>query len=108
MPNHPARHSSGLLSARKGDRAAGKHLATIRNGAFLERAEDEAQLYLATAKMHDIGIATRHAFDEGEDIVNDYRRRVGDDPLAAKALAPLLEGGLHDLDRVRRDLTRGF
>lgn len=104
MPNNlPAPRS--LFDSLSTDR---KNLATIQNGAFLERTEDEAQLYLTLGKMHDIGIATRHAFDEGGDIVADYRRRVGEDPLVAKALAPFLEGGLEDLDRVRSRLGRGF
>jgi hypothetical protein len=97
----------GALASRE-DKAAGKQFATIRHGAFLERTEDEAQLYLALAKMHDIGIATRHSFEEGEDMVADFRRRVGDDPLVAKALSPFLEDGLQDLNRVRRRLSQGF
>lgn len=104
--NLPARRSMfGSLST---DRARGKQLAALQEGAFMERAENETQLYLTLGKMSDVGIATRHAFAEGEDMVEDFRSRVGDDPLKAKVLGPILEDSVRDLRRVRRSLSEGF
>ena len=57
------------------DRAQGKQLATIQGGAFLERAQDEARRNLVVAKMSDVGIATHHALEEGDEIVRDVVRR---------------------------------
>ncbi len=97
----------GALASRE-DKAAGKHLATIQSGAFLQRAEDEAQLALGTAKMHDVSVATHHAFSEGEGMVNDFRSRVGEDPFLAKALAPFLERGLRGVGRQLDRLDEGW
>jgi hypothetical protein len=102
----PARRSSfGALST---DRAAGKQLATIQTGAFLERTEDEAQRNLTLAKMSDIGTATRHALEEGEGIAADLMSRIQDNPFAAKALIPIAEDGARGLRRQLRRLSEDF
>lgn len=97
----------GVLASRE-DKAAGKALSTVRTGAFLERAEDEAQLQLTLAKMHDIGEATHHAFEEGDLIVADLVSRTERNPYAAKALEGLAEEGIYGLRRKLRRLSGGF
>ena len=82
MPNNlPAPRS--LFDSLSTDR---KNLATIQNGAFLERTEDETQLYLSLGKMHDIGsppaMRSMRAGTSSPTIV----RRDGEDPFVAKAL----------------------
>jgi chloramphenicol 3-O-phosphotransferase len=102
----PARHSTfGALST---DRAAGKQLATIQLGAFLERAEDEARRNLALAKMSDIGMATRHGLEEGEAIASDLLSRVENNPFAMKALSGIAEDGVRGIRRELRRLSEGF
>lgn len=108
MPSLIPYSARPALIATRQERAVARRLSEVSNAALLQRAQDEAQLAIATAKMHDVGVATSHAFEEGESMVNDFQRRVEDDPLMAKALAPLLEDGLQDLRRVRRRVSEGF
>ncbi len=101
----PARRSPfGALST---DRAAGKQFATIQAGAFLERAEDEALRNLVVAKLADIGIATHHALEEGDEIVHDLARRIQNNEFGAQALAGLGEEGIRALRHQLRRLTEG-
>ena len=74
----------------------------------MERAEDETQFQLSLAKMHDIGAATRHAFEEGDRIVTDLVSRTESNPFAAKALEGLAEDGFYGLRRELRRLSGGF
>jgi hypothetical protein len=100
--------SRNLPARRSSFGATGKQLATIQTGAFLERAEDEAQRNLTLAKMSDIGTATRHALEEGEGIAADLMSRVQDNPFAAKALIPIAEDGARGLRRQLRRLSEDF
>ncbi len=101
----PARHSPfGALST---DRAAGKQLATIQLGAFLERAQDEALRNLLVAKLGDIGIATHHALEEGDEIVRDVVRRIQNNEFGGQALASIGEEGIRALKHELRRLTEG-
>ncbi|HEY2142378.1 MAG TPA: hypothetical protein VGG98_10010 [Solirubrobacteraceae bacterium] len=104
--NLPARRSS-LFGALSTDRAAGKQLGSIQNGAFLERAEDEARRTLTLARMTDLGMATRHAMDEGSEIISDLASRIENDPFGAKALSGIAEDGINGLRHELRRL-RGF
>jgi hypothetical protein len=103
--NLPARRS---ILGPSTDRAAGKQLATIQIGTLLERAEDEAQRNLSLAKMSDIGMATRHALEEGDGIVHDLMSRVDSNPFAAKALGGIAEDGVRGLRRELRRLSEGW
>jgi len=105
MSNLPARRS--LLGALSTDRAVGKQLASIQTGAFLERAEDETRRQLVESRMSDIGMATRHAFNEGDDIVADLVSRIERNPHSANALMGLAEDGVHGLRRELRRLSEG-
>lgn len=106
MSSSLVRHSSAL--GRFGlDRATGNALATIKTGAMLERAEDEAGRTLALARMSDIGAATHHALDEGDGIVRDLVARVESNPLGANALGGIAEDGIRGLRRELRHLTEG-
>lgn len=97
-----------LLGALSTDRATGRALSTIQTGAFLERAEDEAQRQLALSRMSDIGVATRHALDEGDGIVADLVSRVQSNPFAEKALSGIAEDGIRGLRRELRRLSEGW
>ena len=107
MPNNlPARRSS-LLGTLSPDRATGKELSAIQTGAFLERALDEALRNLVVAKLGDIGLATHHALEEGDEIVHDLARRIQNDAFGAQALAGLGEEGIRALRHQLRRLTEG-
>jgi hypothetical protein len=102
----PARSSTfGALST---DKAAGKQLATIQLGAFIERAEHEARRNLTLARMADIGVATRHGLEEGEAIASDLLSRVENNPFALKALSGIAEDGVRGIRRELRRLSEGF
>jgi hypothetical protein len=107
LMNHLAIRGSSALTRRGLDRATGNALATLQTDALLERAEDETRLRLSLARMTDDGMATRHALDEGDCIVQDLEARIDRRPFALKALAPLAEDGVHALRRELRDLTGG-
>jgi hypothetical protein len=105
--NLPARRS--LLGSLSSDRATGKELSAVQTGAFLERAHDEALRNLVVAKLGDIGIATHHALEEGDEIVRDVVRRIQNNEFGAQALASLGEEGVRALKHEMRRLTeRGF
>jgi hypothetical protein len=104
--NLPARRSS-LLGSLGADRATGKALVTIQTGAFLERAHDEALRNLVVAKLGDIGLATHHALEEGDEIVHDLARRIQNNEFGAQALAGLGEEGIRALRHQLRRLTEG-
>jgi chloramphenicol 3-O-phosphotransferase len=104
--NLPARRSS-LFGSLSTDRATGKQLATIQTGAFLERAQDEALRNLVVAKMADIGLATHHALEEGDEIVRDVVRRLQQNEFGGQALASLGEEGIRALKAELRRLTEG-
>jgi hypothetical protein len=104
--NLPARRSS-LFGGLSADRAAGKALSATQTNAFLERAEDEASRNLTLARMSDLGMATRHAMDEGGEIVGDLAGRIENDPFGAKALSGIAEDGINGLRHELRRL-RGF
>jgi chloramphenicol 3-O-phosphotransferase len=103
----PSRRSLALgrLGA---DRATGNALATIQTGAFLERAENEAQRSLALARMSDIGAATHHALDEGDAIIRDLIARAESNPLGANALGGIAEDGIRGVRRELHRLSEGF
>lgn len=105
--NLPVRRSltGGILASRE-DKAAGKALSTVRTGAFLERAQDEARCDLTMARMSDFGMATRHAMGEGCEIIDDLARRVESNPLA-QAVQGIAEDGVNGLRYELRRL-RGF
>jgi len=106
MPsNLPVRRSS-LFGSLSTDRAAGKALSATQTGAFLERTEDEARRNLTLARMTDLGMATRHAMDEGGEIISDLAGRMEHDPFA-KALSGIAEDGINGLRHELRRL-RGF
>lgn len=96
----------GALASRE-DKAASKHLATIQSGAFLERAQDEARRNLTLARITDLGMATRHALSEGDEIVSDLASRIDNQPFGAKALSGIAEDGINGLRHELRRL-RGF
>lgn len=100
----PARRSSfGALSA---DRAAGKQLATVQTGAFIERAEDEALRNLVMAKMSDLGMATRHGLDEADAIIHDLASRIqNNEGFGAQVLVGISEEGALALKRELRRLS---
>ena len=100
------RHPS-LLSSFTGDRVTGRQLATIQTGSFLERAQDEALRNLVVAKMTDIGLATHHALEEGDEIVRDVVRRLQNNEFGGQALASLGEEGIRALKHELRRLTEG-
>lgn len=104
----PARRSrfGGVLATRE-DKATGKELSAIQTGAFLERAHDEALRNLVIAKIDDIGMATHHALEEGDEIVRDLARRIQGSEFGAQALAGLGEEGVLGIKRVLRRLTEG-
>jgi chloramphenicol 3-O-phosphotransferase len=104
--NLPARRTSFLANLGT-DRATGKQLATIQTGAFLERAQDEALRSLVVAKMSDIGLATHHALEEGDEIVRDVVRRLQSNEFGGQALASLGEEGIRALKHELRRLTEG-
>lgn len=106
--NLPARRSlvGGLLASRE-DKAAGKNLAAIQSGAFLERAQDEARRSLTLARMSDFGLATHHALDEADQIVRDVVRRSQANEFGAQAFAELGEEGFRALKHELRRLTEG-
>jgi len=104
--NLPARRSS-LFGGLSTDRAAGKQLATIQTGSFLERAQDEALRHLVVAKMGDIKIATHHALDEVDEIVREVVRRTQANEYGAQAFAELGEEGFRALKATLRNLTEG-
>lgn len=101
----PARRS--LLGALSTDRATGKALSTVQTDAFLERAHDEALRNLVVAKMSDVGLATHHALEEGDEIVRDVVRRIQNNEFGAQALASLGEEGIRALKHELRRLTEG-
>ncbi len=103
--NLPARRS--LLGSLSTDRATGKELSAVQTGAFLERAQDEALRNLVIAKLGDIGLATHHALEEGDEIVHDLARRIQNDSFGAQALAGLGEEGIRALRHQLRRLTEG-
>jgi hypothetical protein len=96
----------GVLASRE-DKAAGKHLAKIQTGAFLERAHDEGRRNLTLARMSDLGMATRHALEEGDEIVSDLAGRIDNQPFGATALSGIAEDGINALRHELRRL-RGF
>ena len=100
----PDRRSS-FLARRSLDRATGSALADLRTGAFLERAEDEAQRSLTLARMSDIGVATHHALGEGDEIVRDLAGRLDATPLGANALSGIAEDGIRGVRHQLRRLT---
>jgi hypothetical protein len=104
--NLPVRRSS-LLGGLSADRATGKALSTLQTGAFLERAHDEALPNLVVAKLGDIGLATHHALDEGDEIVREVVRRIQNNEFGAQALAGLGERGIRALERQLDRLTEG-
>jgi hypothetical protein len=104
--NLPVRRSS-FLGSLGADRAIGKQLAMIQTGAFLERAQDEVLRSLVLAKMGDIGIATHHALEEGDEIVRDVVRRLQQNEFGGQALASLGEEGIRALKHELRRLTEG-
>ncbi len=104
--NLPVRRSS-LLGSLSTDRATGKQLATIQTDSFLERAQDEALRNLVVAKMSDIGIATHHALEEGDEIVRDVVRRIQNNEFGGQALASIGEEGIRSLKAELRRLTQG-
>jgi hypothetical protein len=104
--NLPARRSS-LFGSLSTDRATGKQLATIQTDTFLERAHDEALRNLVVAKMGDIGLATHHALEEGDEIVRDVVRRLQQNEFGGQALASLGEEGIRALKHELRRLTEG-
>lgn len=103
--NLPARRS--MFSSLSTDRATGKQLATIQTGAFLERAQDEALRNLVIGKLGDIGLATHHALEEGDEIVRDVIRRLQSNEFGGQALASLGEEGIRALKHELRRLTEG-
>lgn len=103
--NLPARRS--ILDSFSTDRATGKALSTVQTGAFLERAQDEALRNLVIAKMTDVGMATHHALEEGDEIVRDVVRRIQANEFGAQALASLGEDGIRALRHELRRLTEG-
>lgn len=106
MPNNlPARRS--LFGGLSTDRATGKELSAVQTGAFLERAQDEALRNLVVAKLADIGIATHHALEEGDEIVHDLARRIQNNEFGAQALASIGEEGVRALKHELRRLTEG-
>jgi hypothetical protein len=102
----PARRSS-LLGGLSPGRTAGKNLAAIQSGAFLERAKDEARRNLTLARMSDFGLATHHALDEADEIVRDVVRRIQNNEFGAQAFAELGEEGVRALRHEQRRLTEG-
>lgn len=100
-------HRTSLLSSLSTDRAHGKQLASIQGGAFLERAQDEALRNLVVAKMGDVGIATHHALEEGDEIVRDVVRRLQNNEFGGQALASIGEEGIRALKHELRRLTEG-
>jgi hypothetical protein len=96
-----------MLGALSTDRAAGKALATIQNGALLERSEDEALRNLAIARMSDLGMATRHGIDETDAIIRELASRISQDGFGAQALASIGEEGVQALRRELRRLSEG-
>lgn len=104
--NLPALRSS-LFGSLSTDRATGKQLATIQADAFMERAQDEALRNLVVAKMGDIGLATHHALEEGDEIVRDVVRRLQQNEFGGQALAGLGEEGIRALKHELRRLTEG-
>ncbi|HEX3691961.1 MAG TPA: hypothetical protein VHU13_01350 [Solirubrobacteraceae bacterium] len=105
--NLPVRRSS-LFGALSSDRATGKALATVQTGAFLERAEDEARRNLSIAKISDIGMATRHALAEGDEIVHDLAGRLQGNEFGAVALGGIAEDGVRGVRRELRRLSEGW
>jgi hypothetical protein len=106
--NLPALRSS-LRGGLSSDRTTGKELGAVQAGAFLERAQDEALRNLVVAKMSDIGLATHHALEEGDEIVRDVVRRIQNNEFGAQALAGLGEEGVRALRHELRRLTEsGF
>jgi hypothetical protein len=104
--NLPARRSSFLGSLSQ-DRATGKELSAVQTGAFLERAQDEALRNLVVAKLGDIGIATHHALEEGDEIVRDVVRRLRNNEFGGQSLASIGEQGVRALKHELRRLTEG-
>jgi len=96
------------LASRSADRAIGRALATIQTGAFLARAEDEARRNLTLARMSDLGVATRHALDEGDGIVSDLTGRIENNAFGAKALSGIAEDGVRGLRRELRRLSEDW
>jgi hypothetical protein len=107
MPDNylPARRS--LLGSLSQDRATGKALSAVQTRAFLARAHDEALKNLVLAKLGDIGLATHHALEEGDEIVRDLARRIENNEFGAQALAGLGEEGIRALKHELRRLTEG-
>lgn len=98
---------SSLFGGLSTDRATGKELSAVQTGAFLERAHDEALRNLVVAKLGDIGIATHHALEEGDEIVRDVVRRIQNNEFGAQALSSLGEEGIRALKHELRRLTEG-
>jgi hypothetical protein len=103
--NLPVRRS--MLGSLSTDRAIGKQLASIQTDSFLGRAQDEALRNLVVAKMSDIGLATHHALEEGDEIVRDVVRRLQSNEFGGQALASLGEEGIRALKHELRRLTEG-
>ena len=57
--------------------------------------------------MSDLGLATRHALAEGDEIVGDLAGRIDNQPFGAKALSGIAEDGINSLRHELRRL-RGF
>ncbi len=99
------RLSLGLVPTR--DRAIVRALNGVQAAALVQRAADAARRDLTIARISDVGLATRHALAEGDEIVGDLERRVTGRPLAFKALAPIAEDGIADVRHELRRLREG-
>jgi hypothetical protein len=98
----PTRRST--LAMTRAERALVRRAADIQAELFYARAVDVARRERATGRMSDIGLATRHALDEGTAIADDLAERTARNPWAAQALSGIAEDGIRGLRQELRNL----
>ncbi|MGD0453445.1 MAG: hypothetical protein ABSB69_07590 [Solirubrobacteraceae bacterium] len=88
----------------RAERALAKRAEGVQAELFYARAVDVARRERATARMGDVGIATRYALAEGADIADDLAERAARNPWAAQALSGIAEDGIRGLRHELRAL----
>lgn len=99
--NLPARRSTGLFAALRGDGPA-KEVAAIQEAAFIHRAHDAARRDLAQLRMCDVAALTHVGIDHAGDISERLVAAIERNPHAARAATRLGESGVGGLDRELR------
>jgi hypothetical protein len=107
MSNLPARRTTGLFAALRGDGPA-KEVAEIQQEAFIERAHDAARRDLAQLRMGDTAYLAHNGIDHAADLADHMIAKIERNPHAARAVSQVAESGIFGLDReLRRYIEEG-